>query len=41
MYSYEVRMTTAVIAVTTKWKKMLKLSTFTMPQKPTPGYCDW
>ena len=30
-----------MIVVTRKWKKMLKLSTLTMPQKPTPACCVW
>ena len=40
MYSYEERMTSAATAITRKWKKTLKLSTWIMFQKAEPGYCD-
>ena len=39
MYSNELRITTAAIAITRKWKKTLKLSTFTMFENARPGDC--
>ena len=38
MYSYEVRITTATIVVTSTWKNTLNPSTRTILQKANPGY---
>jgi hypothetical protein len=40
MYSNELRITTAAMAIIRKWKNTLKLSTFTMFEKASPGDCD-
>ncbi len=39
MYSNELRITTAAIAITRKVKKTLKLSTRTILEKASPGDC--